>query len=145
MEELEHSLFITDFFNKIFGKPLAALLGIFGIQVENPEHLVPDHVLVSIIVALFLILFFGMAARKPQLVPRGLQNILEFIIRAIENLINDIIINTDNFSTGDYSISYSQSPLQAVQKQILTGIKGDFQPPPNVTLSTILKKVILLI
>ncbi|GAI93647.1 unnamed protein product, partial [marine sediment metagenome] len=32
MEELEHSLFIVDFFNKIVGKPLAFLLGLAGIE-----------------------------------------------------------------------------------------------------------------
>ena len=39
MEELEHSLFIVELFNKIFGKPLAALLGLVGIEVKHPEHL----------------------------------------------------------------------------------------------------------
>ena len=61
MEELEHSLFIVDFFNKIVGKPLAFLLGLAGIEVKNPEHLVPDYIVMCLIVAVVLILFFGLA------------------------------------------------------------------------------------
>lgn len=91
MEELEHSLFIVDFFNKIFGKPLAFLFSLVGIEVKNPEHLVPDYIVMSLIVAVFLILFLGIASRKFSLVPSKLQSIIELIIQAFENLLVDII------------------------------------------------------
>jgi len=91
MEELEHSLFIVDFFNKIVGKPLAFLLGLAGIEVKNPEHLIPDHIVMSLIVAAVLILFFGLASRRLNLVPSKLQSILELIIQAFENILVETI------------------------------------------------------
>ena len=91
MEELEHSLFIVELFNKIFSKPLAFLLGLVGIEVKNPEHLIPDHVVISLIVTVFLILIFGLASRKLSLVPSKLQSILEIIIQTFENLLTDFI------------------------------------------------------
>jgi len=91
MEELEHSLFIVDFFNKIVGKPLAFLLGLAGIEVKNPEHLVPDYIVMCLIVAAVLILFFGLASRRLNIVPSKLQGILELIIQTFENLLVEII------------------------------------------------------
>lgn len=91
MEELEHSFFLVDLFNKIFGKPLAFLLGLAGIKVAHPEHLVPDYIVMSLIVAVALILFFGLASRKLTLVPSKLQSILELIIQTFETLLTDII------------------------------------------------------
>ncbi len=91
MEELEHSLFIVDFFNKIVGKPLAFLLGLAGIEVKNPEHLVPDYIVMCLIVAVVLILFFGLASRRLNLVPSKLQGILELIIQAFENILVETI------------------------------------------------------
>ncbi|MDH5742810.1 MAG: F0F1 ATP synthase subunit A, partial [Candidatus Aminicenantes bacterium] len=61
MEKLEHSLFLVELFNRIFSKPLSSLLGLVGIEVKNPEHLVPDYVVMSLIVAGVLILFFTLA------------------------------------------------------------------------------------
>ncbi len=91
MEELEHSLFIVDLFNKVFGKPLAALLGWLGIQVTDPGHLVPDYIVMCIIIALLLILFLGLSSRKLSLVPSKRQSLLEFIIQTFEGLLVDTI------------------------------------------------------
>lgn len=91
MEELEHSLFIVDFFNKIVGKPLAFLLGLAGIEVKNPEHLIPDYIVMCLIVAAVLILFFGLASRRLNIVPSKLQGFLELIIQAFEKLLVEII------------------------------------------------------
>jgi F-type H+-transporting ATPase subunit a len=91
MEELEHSLFIVDFFNKIVGKPLAFLLGLAGIEVKNPEHFIPDYIVMSLIVAAGLILFFGLASRRLNIVPSKLQSILELIIQAFENILVETI------------------------------------------------------
>ncbi len=91
MEELEHSLFIVDFFNKIVGKPLAFLLGLAGIEVKNPEHLIPDYIIMCLIVAAVLILFFGLASRRLNIVPSKLQGMLELIIQTFENLLVEII------------------------------------------------------
>jgi len=91
MEELEHSLFLVDLFNKIFGRALSYLLALVGIEIKNPEHLVPDYIVMSLFVALFLMLFLGLSSRKLRLVPSKLQSILELIIEAFENLLVEII------------------------------------------------------
>jgi len=91
MEELEHSLFIVELFNKVFGKPLATLLNWLGIQVADPEHLVPDYIVMSLIIALLLILLLGLSSRKLSLVPSKRQSILELIIQTFEGLLVDTI------------------------------------------------------
>ena len=91
MEGLEHSLFLVDFFNKILGQPLATLLGLIGIEVKNPNHLVPDYIVMSIFVAIFLVLFFGLASRKLTLIPSRRQSVLEMIIQAFESLLVETI------------------------------------------------------
>jgi F-type H+-transporting ATPase subunit a len=91
MEKLEHSLFIVDLFNKVFGKPLATLLSWLGIHVANPEHLVPDYIVISLIVALLLILLLGLSSRKLSLVPSKRQSVLELIIQTFEGLLVDTI------------------------------------------------------
>jgi F-type H+-transporting ATPase subunit a len=91
MEELEHSLFIVDFINKLLGKPLASVFALVGIEVKNPEHLIPDYVVMSLIAAVLLILFFSLSSKKPKLIPSKLQNVLELIIQFFESLLNDLI------------------------------------------------------
>jgi F-type H+-transporting ATPase subunit a len=91
MEELEHGLFIVELFNKLFSKPAANLLALLGIEVKNPDHLFPDYVVISLIVAGFLILFFTLSARKPKLIPSKLQSVLELIIQFFENLLSELI------------------------------------------------------
>lgn len=91
MEKLEHSLFLVELFNKIFSKPLSSLLDLIGIEVKNPEHLIPDHVVMSLFVAGVLILFFTLASRNPKLVPTRLQNVLELIIQFFEGLLTELV------------------------------------------------------
>jgi F-type H+-transporting ATPase subunit a len=91
MEGLEHSLFIVELFNRIFGKPVAALLGLFGVHVKDPARCIPDYIVMALIVAVFLIVFLWLAARKRSLVPGKLQNVLEIIIGFLEDLMTDII------------------------------------------------------
>jgi F-type H+-transporting ATPase subunit a len=91
MEELEHSYFLVDLFNKIFGKPLAYLLSLFGIEVHNPEHLVPDYVVMCLFVAVALILLLGLATRKLKIIPSKRQSLIELVIEFFENLLVDII------------------------------------------------------
>jgi len=91
MEQLEHSLAIVELFNRVFGRPTAALLGIFGIHVQDPLHCIPDYVVMVLLVAAFLMLFFGLAGRKRALIPGKLQNVLELIIEFFEGQLTDII------------------------------------------------------
>ncbi len=91
MEELEHSLGLVDFINRLIGKPLASFLGIFGIEVHDPAHFIPDYVIMCVIIAIFLILFLGLASRKRDLVPSKLQSFMELIIETFEGLLTDTI------------------------------------------------------
>jgi len=91
MEELEHNFFLVDLFNKIFGKPLSYLLSLLGITIENPEHLVPDYIVMSLFVAVILILFLGLSSRKLNIIPSKLQSILELIIQFFEGLLVELI------------------------------------------------------
>jgi len=91
MEALEHSLAIVEAFNRIFGKPIAALLGLLGIHVEDPNHLFPDYVVMCLIVALLLMVFMGLAARRAGTVPSKRQSLLELIIQAFEGQLVEII------------------------------------------------------
>ncbi len=91
MEELEHSLFLVEFFNKIFSKPVAYLLSLFGIKVAHPEHLFPDYIVMSLFVAAGLILFLGLASRKLSIIPSKRQSLLELIVSFFENLLVDIV------------------------------------------------------
>jgi F-type H+-transporting ATPase subunit a len=91
MEELEHSLAIVDFFNKLLGKPVASFLSLLGVEVKNPAHVIPDYIVMCVFVAIVLVLFFGLAARKRTLVPSKLQSVLELVIETFEDLLTDII------------------------------------------------------
>lgn len=91
MEELEHSLYLVELINSIFSKPLSSLFALVGIEVKNPEHLIPDYVVMSLIAAVILILFFSLSSRNPRLVPSKLQNVMELIIQFFESLLSDLI------------------------------------------------------
>lgn len=91
MEELEHSLWIVDAFNRVFGPPLAAALGLLGVEVHDPLHLVPDFIVVALVVAALLIVLLGLASRKLALVPSGRQSVLEIVVQAFDGLLADTI------------------------------------------------------
>lgn len=91
MEELSHHLFIVELFNKVIGKPIALLLQGMGFTVHNPNHLFADYVVMCFIAFLILTIFFGLASRKPHLVPKKIQSILEMIIQAFEWLLVETV------------------------------------------------------
>lgn len=91
MEGLEHSLWIVDAFNRVFGRPIAAVLGLAGIHVADPLHAVPDYLVMVFVVAVLLAVLFGLAARRPALVPRGRQSVAEMIVQLFEGLIVDTV------------------------------------------------------
>ncbi len=85
MEKLEHSLYIVELFNKLVGKPLAWVLSLFGIHIQNPDQFVPNYVVMSIIVVIALIVFFRFASRRLKPVPSKMQSFLELLIQTFEN------------------------------------------------------------
>ena len=91
MEGLEHSLAVVELANKLFGRPIAALLALIGIKVKDPAHCLPDYIVMVFIVAAFMIVFFALAGRKREIVPGKLQSLLEGIIGFFEGLLVDII------------------------------------------------------
>ncbi len=91
MEELEHSLYIVELFNKIFGKPVLALLGLLGIEPKHPESPIPDYIVMCIVVAAFLIVVFGLASRRLSIIPSKRQTVLELTVQMFEGLLTDII------------------------------------------------------
>lgn len=91
MEGLEHSLPIVDFFNLVLGRPLAALLAIFGLRVKDPAHLLPDYLVMTLIVAILLSILLGLAGRRVSLIPGKTQVVLESLIDFFEGMIVDTI------------------------------------------------------
>ncbi len=91
MEELEHSLALVELFNRAFGKPLAALLGLLGIRASDPAHLVPDYIVMSLFVVVLLSLVLWLLARKLDLVPSKRQSFLELVYGMFEGLVTDTI------------------------------------------------------
>jgi F-type H+-transporting ATPase subunit a len=91
MEKLEHSLAIVELFNKVFGPPLAAFLGLFGIHVKDPKNCIADYVVMVLIVAIFMIVLFTLAGRKRALIPGKMQNVLEIIVESFESQMTEII------------------------------------------------------
>lgn len=91
MEGLEHSLPIVDFFNLILGRPLAALLAVFGLRVKDPAHLLPDYLVMTLIVAILLSILLGLAGRRVSLIPGKTQVVLESLIDFFEGMIVDTI------------------------------------------------------
>ncbi len=91
MEGLEHSVYVADFFNKILGKPILAVLRLLGIEPKNPHAPVPDYIVMCIFVAVLLIVILGLASRRLSLVPSKGQSLLEMILQAFEGILTDII------------------------------------------------------
>jgi F-type H+-transporting ATPase subunit a len=91
MEGLEHTVYAAELFNRVFGKPILALLGLLGIHPQNAARPVPDYIVMVIYVAVFLVVLLGLASRGLALIPSRRQTFLEFIIQAFEGQLVDII------------------------------------------------------
>lgn len=90
MEGLEHKLFFVSLFNTIFGKPVYLLFSLLGIKL-NPHQPIPDHVVMIIFSAFFLLLFFGLASRKLSIYPSPIQTLLETIYGFFESIAVDFM------------------------------------------------------
>lgn len=91
MEALEHKLFTVEIFNRIFGKPVLALLSLLGIEPKHPESPIPDYIVMCIFVAVFLVVVLSLASRRLTLVPSKRQTVLELIVQLFEGILTDII------------------------------------------------------
>jgi len=91
MEGLEHSLWVVEAFNRVFGPPVAAVLGLVGVKVPDPLHAVPDYLVMVLIVAVALAVVLGLASRRLSLVPGGRQSVVEMIVQLFEGLVVDTV------------------------------------------------------
>ena len=91
MEQLEPGLALVALVNRIFGRPVAAFLRLLGVRVQDPSNCIADYVVMVVLVAVVLIVFFALAGRRRAVVPGRLQNVLELIIEFFEGQLTDII------------------------------------------------------
>lgn len=91
MESLEHSLWIVDAFNRVFGGPVAALLGLFGVEVPDPRHAVPDYLVMVLLAFIAVVVLLRLIARRPALVPSRRQSVAEMIVQMFESVVLDTI------------------------------------------------------
>ena len=91
MEGLEHSLWVVEAFNRVFGPPVAAVLGLAGVEVHDPLHVVPDYLVMVLIVAVVLALVLGLSSRRLTLVPGRRQTVVEMIVQLFEGLVVDSV------------------------------------------------------
>ena len=91
MEGLEHSLWIVDAFNRVFGRPIAAVLGLFGVDVPDPRHAVPDYLVMVLIAFAVVVVLLRALARRPALVPGRRQSVAEMIVQAFESMVVETI------------------------------------------------------
>ena len=91
MEGLEHTLGIVVLANRLLGRPVAALLALFGLKVADPAHCIPDYVVMVFIVAAVMITVFTLAGKKRDLFPGKFQVVTESIIRFFEGQIIEIV------------------------------------------------------
>jgi len=91
MEGLEHPLGIVILINRLLGRPVAALLALFGIKVADPAHCIPDYVVMVFIVAAIMIVLFTLLGKKREMLPGKVQFVSESIIRFFEGQIVEIV------------------------------------------------------
>ena len=91
MEGLEHSLWIVDAFNRVFGRPIAAVLGLVGVEVPDPRHTVPDYLVMVLIAFAAVVLLLRVLGRRPALVPNRRQSVAEMIVQAFESIVVEAI------------------------------------------------------
>ncbi len=91
MEGLEHTVYAAVIFNRVFGRPILAVLNLLGIHPANPAAPVPDYLVMVIIVAALLMVLLGLASRGLALIPSRRQSLLEIIVEAFEGQLVEII------------------------------------------------------
>ena len=91
MEGLEHSLWIVEAFNRVFGPPVAAALGLAGIEIRDPLHAVPDYLVMVLLVFAAVVVLLRLLARRPALVPSRRQSVAEMIVQMFEGLVVEAV------------------------------------------------------
>ena len=91
MEGLEHSLWIVEAFNRVFGRPVAAVLGLVGVEVPDPRHVVPDYLVMVLLAFIAVVVLLRLLSRAPALVPSRRQSVAEMIVQMFESVVVEAI------------------------------------------------------
>ena len=90
-----HKLWITELLNRLFGKPVAALLNALGIHPHDPLNPIPNHVAMEMVVFLVAVVFVLWLKRRLSVDrPGAAQQCMEFVLSnpmgvGIKDLLND--------------------------------------------------------
>ena len=92
MEKLEHPLWIVQAANAVFGPMVNALLGLFGVHLEDPANPIPNYlVMVYLIVFALIALAFVLRSRLSVDNPGKLQIVFEDAVEALGGLLDDMV------------------------------------------------------
>ncbi len=90
-----HRLWITELLNRLFGKPVAALLNAIGIHPHDPQNPIPNQVAMELVVFLVAVVFVLWLKRRLSVDrPVAAQQCMEFVLSnpmgvGIKDLLND--------------------------------------------------------
>ena len=84
---MEHELIVTIWINKLIG----LLAGILGVQVHEGQTFIPQHLLLSVLSTLAVLLLLRLLTRNLQTLPSPVQVAAEGIYQAFRSLIDDVI------------------------------------------------------
>ncbi len=82
---MEHKLVIVEFVNGI----LRSVFGIFGMHVEHGREILPTHIVLSILITIFIIVFFKLAVKNLSIFPGKMQNALEMLYKSFRDMLDD--------------------------------------------------------
>jgi F-type H+-transporting ATPase subunit a len=89
---MPEQLWFTEILNRLFGRPVAELLGSLHVHMKYPQAPIPNSVAMEVLVCLFLILlFFIVRSRLSVDKPGGLQHLFELTHGFIEDQSHEII------------------------------------------------------
>jgi F-type H+-transporting ATPase subunit a len=88
---MEHEIWFTAILNKILGTPVAALLGIMGIQAD-PAHAIPNYIAMELLAILGLITLALVVRSKLSVEqPGALQQTIEVAVEFMQDMAKEII------------------------------------------------------
>jgi F-type H+-transporting ATPase subunit a len=92
MEKLEHSLWIVEVVNAIFGPLVAALLAPLGFTFPDPAKVIPPYIVMcALLVVFFAVLGLFLRSRLSVENPGKLQIVMETLVGAVLQLMKDNI------------------------------------------------------
>jgi len=87
----EKPLLITLWVNKMLGPAVAHLLALLGIHYTGPKPLIPDHVVMSVVIVFFTIVWLAIMRRGFTMLPGKMQQVLEMLYEYLKSLLEENI------------------------------------------------------